>query len=76
MDSAATGRDAVDVDGHDLPIRIQLGELLLRLPVGGIIAERWGPERVYLMAGVIVGSLLLFARPLFRRIDEAMAEFD
>ncbi len=42
--------------------------------VGGIIAQRWGPERVYLMAGAIVGSLLLFARPLFRRIDEAMAE--
>lgn len=43
--------------------------------IGGLIAERWGPQWVYVMAGAIVGSLLLFARTLFRRIDEAMAEF-
>ena len=43
--------------------------------IGGLIAERWGPQWVYVMAGAIVGSLLLFARTLFHRIDEAMAEF-
>ena len=40
--------------------------------IGGVIAERFGPEWVYIMAGTIVGSLLVFARPLFRRVDEAM----
>lgn len=40
---------------------------------GGVVAERFGPEWVYLIAGSVVGSLLLFARPLFSRIDWAMA---
>lgn len=40
---------------------------------GGVIAERFGPEWVYYISGTVVGSLLLFARPLFRRIDVAMA---
>jgi len=44
--------------------------------VGGLIAERWGPQWVYLMAGAIVGSLLLFARTLFHRVDEAMQAID
>jgi MFS family permease len=42
--------------------------------VGGIIAESFGVRFVPLMAGVIIGSLLIFARPMFRRIDTAMAE--
>lgn len=41
--------------------------------VGGVIAESFGPEWVYVMAGTVVGSLLILARPLFRRVDEAMA---
>lgn len=40
---------------------------------GGFIAEAFGPEWVYVMAGCVVGSLLFFGRPLFRRINEAMA---
>ena len=40
---------------------------------GGIVAEAFGPEWVYYIAGTVVASLLVFARPLFRRIDEAMA---
>ena len=44
--------------------------------VGGLIAERWGPEWVYIMAGTIVGSLMVFARPLYRNVNEAMRELD
>ncbi|MEM7094647.1 MAG: MFS transporter [Actinomycetota bacterium] len=43
---------------------------------GGWIAEAWGSQTVYILGAVIVGSLLLFARPLFRRIDDAMAAAD
>lgn len=41
--------------------------------VGGFIAEAFGTQWVYLMASCIVGSLLIWARPLFRKIDHAMA---
>jgi MFS family permease len=40
---------------------------------GGFIAERFGPQWVYVVSGSVVGSLLFFARPLFHRIDSAMA---
>lgn len=40
---------------------------------GGVIAERWGAQWVSVMAAVVVGSLLVFGRRLFRAIDEAMA---
>lgn len=39
---------------------------------GGIIAEAYGPEWVYVCASAAVISLLIWARPLFQRIDEAM----
>lgn len=41
---------------------------------GGVVAERFGPQWVYVVAGTVVGSLLVVARPLFQRIDAAMAE--
>jgi hypothetical protein len=41
---------------------------------GGVIAERYGPQWVYIVSGTVVGSLLFFARPLFHRIDTAMNE--
>jgi MFS family permease len=40
---------------------------------GGVVAEAWGPEWVYIISGSVVGSLLFFARPLFHRINAAMA---
>jgi MFS family permease len=40
---------------------------------GGIIAERWGAQWVSIMAAVVVGSILLAGRNLFRAIDAAMA---
>ena len=47
-------------------------------PVGalaaGLVADRWGADRVFLAAAVIVGSLLVLARPLFRKITTAMAD--
>ncbi len=42
--------------------------------VGGLIAERWGPQWVSVMAAAVVGSLLVLVRSLFRGIDEVMAE--
>lgn len=41
---------------------------------GGFVAERYGPEWVYVVGGTIVGSLFFFARNLFRRINVAMAQ--
>lgn len=41
---------------------------------GGVIAEEFGPEWVYAMSGTVVGSLLFFGRPLFRKVDEALAD--
>jgi len=43
--------------------------------MGGIIAEAYGAQWVYVMGGCVVGSLLFFGRPLFRRVDTAMAAF-
>ncbi len=40
--------------------------------LGGVVAEAFGPQWVFVIAGAVVGSLLVFARPMFRRIDEAM----
>ena len=41
---------------------------------GGVIAESFGPEWVYVMSATVVGSLLFFGRPLFRRVDQALSE--
>ena len=41
---------------------------------GGLIAEQFGPEWVYVMSGCVVGSLLVFGRPLYRQVDQAMAD--
>lgn len=40
---------------------------------GGIITDLWGAQWVSVMAAVVVGSLLVAGRNLFRAIDEAMA---
>lgn len=40
--------------------------------IGGVIAERWGPQWVYVMSAGVVGSLLVLGRPLFRAVDAAM----
>ena len=44
--------------------------------VGGFVAEAWGPQWVYIGSGAIVGSLLVFGRPLFARVAEAMGALD
>ena len=41
--------------------------------LGGVLAEVAGPQWVMIVAGCVVGSLLVTARPLFARVDEAMA---
>lgn len=41
--------------------------------VGGVIAEEWGSQWVFVMSGTVVASLLFFARPMFRAVDTAMA---
>jgi MFS family permease len=41
--------------------------------VGGIVAEAWGPEWVFVLGGLVVGSLLLLARPMFRHVTAAMS---
>lgn len=40
--------------------------------LGGMVAEAAGPQWVNIGAGIVVGSLLVTARPLFARVDEAM----
>lgn len=40
---------------------------------GGVIADAFGPEWVYVISGFAVGSLLVIARPMFQRIDAALA---
>ena len=40
--------------------------------LGGVVAEELGVEWVPIGAAVVVGSLLITARPMFRRVDEAM----
>ncbi len=44
--------------------------------LGGVLAEAAGPEWVTILAGIVVGSLLITARPLFSRVDAAMANAD
>lgn len=41
--------------------------------MGGVVAERWGPQWVYVISGTVVGSLFVLARPLFRQLAIAMA---
>ena len=41
---------------------------------GGLIAEQFGPQWVYVMSACVVGSLLVLGRPLYRQVDAAMAE--
>ncbi len=46
-------------------------------PVGaitaGVIAERWGPQWVQLLGAIVVASMFVLARPMFRRVDASMA---
>jgi len=44
--------------------------------LGGVIAEAWGAEWVFVLSGVAVGSLFVLARPMFRAVDEAMRVTD
>lgn len=41
--------------------------------LGGVIAQQWGPQWVSIGAAIVVGSLLVTARPMFRRVDAAMS---
>jgi MFS family permease len=41
--------------------------------LGGVLAEWWGAEWVFVMSGAGVGSLLVLGRPMFRAVDAAMA---
>ena len=40
--------------------------------LGGVVAEAWGPQWVFVASAVVVGSLLAFAQPMFRELDRAM----
>ena len=42
--------------------------------LGGVVAEAWGAQWVSIASAVVVGSLLITARPMFRRVDRAMAD--
>ncbi len=41
--------------------------------LGGVVAEQVGVEWVPISAAIVVGSLLVTARPMFQRVDDAMA---
>jgi len=41
--------------------------------MGGLVAEAWGAQWVYVIGGCAVGSLLLFGQPLFSQVKAAMA---
>ncbi|MEM7322905.1 MAG: MFS transporter [Actinomycetota bacterium] len=41
--------------------------------MGGVVAERWGPQWVFVISGSVVASLLVLGRPLFRQIPLALA---
>lgn len=41
---------------------------------GGVVAQRWGAEWVFLLSAFAVGSLFFLARPMFRALDTAMAK--
>lgn len=49
-----------------------ISRLIDRTSHGGVIAESFGPEWVYVTSAAVIGSLLLFGRPLFRRVDETV----
>jgi hypothetical protein len=40
--------------------------------LGGVVAEAWGAQWVSIGGAVVVGSLFVLARPMFRRVDESM----
>ena len=40
--------------------------------MGGVIAERWGAQWVYVVSGAVVGSLFVLGRPLFRQLAISM----
>ena len=42
--------------------------------LGGFVAEAWGVQWVSVASAVVVGSLFIGARPMFRRVDAAMAD--
>ncbi len=42
--------------------------------LGGLVAHTWGAQWVSVAAAVAVGSMLVTARPMFRRVDSEMAE--
>ena len=44
--------------------------------LGGVLAEIAGPQWVMIVAACVVGSLLVTARPMFAKVDAAMAEAD
>ena len=44
--------------------------------LGGVVAEAWGAQWVSIASAVVVASLLLNARPMFRLVDEAMGSAD
>jgi MFS family permease len=41
--------------------------------LGGVVAEEWGPQWVPIGSAFVVGSLLVIARPMFRRVDASMS---
>ena len=40
--------------------------------MGGFVAEAWGPQWVFVISGIAVGSLLVLAQPLFTQLKTAM----
>jgi MFS family permease len=42
--------------------------------LGGVMAEAWGAEWVFVMSGLGVGSLFVLGRPMFRAVDAAMKQ--
>ncbi len=41
--------------------------------MGGFVAQAWGPQWVFVISGLAVGSLLVLAQPLFTQLKTAMA---
>jgi MFS family permease len=40
--------------------------------IGGLVAEQWGAQWVAVGSAIVVGSLFVLARPMFRRVDASM----
>jgi predicted MFS family arabinose efflux permease len=40
--------------------------------IGGLVAEQWGAQWVSVGSAIVVGSLFVLARPMFRRVDASM----